>query len=385
MIEDRLIHEEVARAVRAAAEKVAPRALKREHDAKDTEAAMRGIAKYLGEKETLRWVTTKAHGGAMSRVYSAALCLWRESLAYQSGLCDLAFAMQGLGSNPISENSETSGQAALDWLPKILSGDALAGFALTEPGAGTDLAGISTTAVREGDSYVLNGTKVYISNADIADVFTVFAATNPSESRRRLSAFVVPKKTLGLTTVATNVLGGHPIGEIHLKNVRVPASARVGEEGRGLGIALSTLHRFRPTVGAAALGFAQRALDEAVQHVKQRQQFGAPLAELQMVQGKIADMACRIDSARLLVYRSAAYADDPEMGRADVARTGSMAKLVATENAQLVVDDAVQLLGGRGVNLDGPVAGLYEEVRALRIYEGASDVQKLLIARGVLA
>jgi acyl-CoA dehydrogenase len=267
------------------------------------------------------------------------------------------------------------------WIPKVVAGDVVAAFALTEPEAGSDLAGIATTARREGDEYVLDGHKIFISNAGVAGFYTVFAVTG--EGKRRLSAFAVPAPCEGLTTTPMHVLGGHPIGELRFAGVRVPADARIGEEGDGLGIALQVLHAFRPTVGAAAVGFAQRALDETVAHVKSRVQFGQPLAAQQAVQLAVADMACEIDAARLLVHRAAAVAESGA-DRGEVARTGSMAKLVATENAQRVIDRAVQLHGGRGVLVGSIVARLYEDVRALRIYEGASDVQRLLIAREIL-
>ena len=347
--------------------------------------ALRALVRLYGERGLLRLVTTEAFGGAAAAVASRALCLVRERLGHASPLCELAFAMQGLGSYPMTHAALELGTpaAAELYLPRVVSGEAVAAFALTEPGAGTDLGGIVTTARREGDEYVLDGEKIYISNAGVADVYVVFAATAPPGERRRLSAFAVPADAAGLETAPQPVLGGHPIGRVLLDGVRVPAAMRLGEEGRGLGLALATLHRFRPTVGAAALGFAQRALDEAVAHVKRREQFGAPLAELPLVQARLADMACELEAARLLVYRAAATLDAGEE-RGAVARTGSMAKLVATEAAQRVIDSAVQLHGGSGVDTRGVVARLYEEVRALRIYEGTNDVQKLLIARELL-
>jgi acyl-CoA dehydrogenase len=224
---------------------------------------------------------------------------------------------------------------------------------------------------------------VFISNATVADMFTVFAATAPAGERHRLSAFVVPRDADGVTVESMRVLGGHPIGRVRFDGVRVPEADRLGEEGDGMSTALATLHRFRPTVGAAAIGFAQRALDESVAHVRTRRQFGAPLADLQAVQMRIADMACDVEASRLLVYRAACLAD-AGADRSMAARTGSMGKLYATEAAQRVIDHAVQLHGGRGVLEAGIIAQLYQEVRALRIYEGTSDVQKLLIAREVL-
>ncbi len=312
-----------------------------------------------------------------------AVCLARERLGYASPLLELAFTMQGLGSYPITLGG-TAAQKARH-LARVESGEDVAAFALTEPEAGSDLAGIATEARRDGDGYVLHGHKVLISNAPVADLFTVFAATAPPGAPRRVSAFVVRASTPGVSTIATKVLGGHPIGEVRLDGVRVGIDDRLGDEGDGMRLALGTLHRFRTTVGAAAVGFAQRALDETVRHVRGRQQFGAPLASLQAVQLGLAEMACATEASRLLVYRAAALADRGDADREAEARAGSMAKLVATESASQVIDRAVQLHGGRGVMASSMVARLYEDVRALRIYEGASDVQRVLIARHLLA
>lgn len=356
--------------------------------------ALVSLVRLLGERGLLGLVVPAVFGGTNERVESVPLCLARERLAYASPLIELAFAMQGLGSYPITARGGDA--LGREYLPRVAAGEAVAAFALTEREAGSDLGGIATTARREGDSYVLNGTKVFISNAGIADFYVVFAATEPPGAKKRLSAFVVDAGLAGVTTRAQRVLGGHPIGELSLHGVRVGAERRIGAEGDGMAIALETLHRFRPTVGAAALGMGQRALAESVEHVRARRQFGAPLAELQAVQMHIADMACDLEAARLLVYRAAAVADvaallrtqngeDTAAQRARVGRTGSMAKLAATESAFRVIDKAVQLHGGRGVESDHIVARLYEDVRALRIYEGATDVQKALIARDVIA
>jgi len=312
-----------------------------------------------------------------------AVCLARERLGYASPLLELAFTMQGLGSYPITL-AGTEEQKDRH-LTGVAAGRSVAAFALTEKEAGSDVGGLSSRARRDGDDWILDGHKVLISNAPVADVFTVFAATLPKGERRRVSAFVVRADQTGVRTTPTSVLGGHPIGELHLDGVRVSADDMLGAEGDGMRTALGTLHRFRTTVGAAALGFAQRALDQSVQHVKSRVQFGAPLADLQAVRMHLAEMACGLESARLLVYRAAALADRGDAGRDAEARAGSMAKLVATENAFDVIDRAVQLHGGRGVMTECIVSRLYEEVRALRIYEGASDVQKILIARHLLA
>lgn len=372
---------------------LADEAITLEERAASPAEALVAIVRLLGARGLLGLVVPGELGGTYDEVRSIALCLARERLGYASPLVELAFAMQGLGSYPIVARGGASLREA--WLPRVAAGEAVAALALTEREAGSDLGGIATRARREGDAYVIDGEKIFISNAGIADFYTLFAATGEPGARRRLSAFVVPARSEGLATRPMHVLGGHPIGCVELRGVRVPAASRIGEEGDGLGIALETLHKFRPTVGAAALGFAQRALDEAIAHVKSRAQFGAPLAELQAVQLAIADMACDLEPARLLVYRAAASADVAARLRAEgagesgelrsrTARTGSMAKLAATEAAFRVVDRAVQLHGGRGVEHGSIVARLYEDVRALRIYEGASDVQRLLIARELL-
>ncbi|HJL20409.1 MAG TPA: acyl-CoA dehydrogenase family protein [Sandaracinaceae bacterium LLY-WYZ-13_1] len=343
--------------------------------------ALRAMVRLLGARGVLKLIARGVDGGRFDEVSWRAVCLARERLGHASPLLELAFAMQGLGSWAISAHGDETQRAR--WLPKVIAGEHVAGFALTEPEAGSDLSGLATTARRDGEHYLLDGHKVLISNAPVADVFTVFAATAPPGERRRLSAFVVPASAEGLETTPTRVLGGHPIGELHLDGVRVPATDRLGEEGDGMRVALGTLHRFRPTVGAAAVGFGQRALDETLRHTRSRRQFGKPLAEQQAVQLALADMACELEAARLLVYRAAALAD-ADAGREAEAKAGSMAKLVATEHAFTIVDRAVQLHGGRGVTADHPVARLYEDVRALRIYEGASDIQRVLVARHLM-
>lgn len=344
-------------------------------------AMLRQMVAVYGERGLLRWVAPHEDEGDVSMTAVARI---RERLGYASPLAELAFAMQGLGSYPLTYGKQAHGTAAPfeRWLPEVVAGRAVAAFALTEPGAGTDLGGIATTARRDGDDWLLDGHKIFISNAGVADVYAVFARTSDGP-KPRLTAFALPAKTDGVETRAQHVLGGHPIGELHLSEVRLPDEARIGEVGRGLSVALATLHRFRPTVGAAAVGFAWRALDESLAHVKRREQFGAPLSELQLVQARLAEMACDVDASRLLVRRAVRAIDEGEP-REVVARYGSMAKLVATEAAQRVIDHAVQLHGGRGVSRSAMVARLYEDVRALRIYEGASDVQKILIARSLL-
>lgn len=364
-----------------------------EEGAETPAAGLLQLVGLLGSRGLLGLLVPGSVGGTFDEVRSVALCLARERLGHASPLLELAFAMQGLGSYPITARGGDA--LKTKWLPRVAAGEAVAAFAVTEAEAGSDLGGIRTAARRVEDGYVLDGEKILISNAGVASFYVVFAATAPAGEKRRLSAFVVDASLPGVTTTPTSVLGGHPIGTVVLAGVRVGVEDRIGEEGDGMAVALETLHKFRPTVGAAALGFGQRALDEAVRHVRTRKQFGVPLAEQQAVQMHLADMACDLEGARLLVYRAAAVADlvqalkrahgrETEAQRAQVSRTSSMAKLVATEASFRVIDTAVQLHGGRGVLVDGILARLYQDVRALRIYEGASDVHKLLIARAVL-
>jgi acyl-CoA dehydrogenase len=266
-----------------------------------------------------------------------------------------------------------------EWLARTRAGAAISGFALTEPGSGSDVAATKMTATRDGDGFVLNGEKTWISNGGIADVYTVFARTGEAPGARGLSAFLVPADTPGLSVVERlEVIAPHPLARLRFEDVRVSGAALIGQAGSGFRIAMSVLDVFRSTVGAAALGFARRALDESLNRVRERQLFGAPLGDLQMVQGHIADMALGVDASALLVYRAAWTKD---MGAPRVTREAAMAKLHATETAQAVIDAAVQLHGGDGVRKGAIVESLYREIRALRIYEGASDVQKVVIAR----
>lgn len=318
---------------------------------------------------------------AESKLDIRSLCLIREALAYSSSLADLAFVMQGLGTFAIS-------QAAPDhvrdfWLSRAASGKAIAAFALTEPEAGSDVAAIQTTARHDGEAYVIDGRKRFISNAGIADFYTVFAKTGTREDgRAMLSAFVVGSKMQGFSVEErTPLIAPHPIGEIAFRGCRVPAEDMVGNEGDGFGLAMETLDTFRASVGAAACGMARRALDEAVRYSSHRKQFGRLLCEHQLVQAKLADMITELDAARLLVYR-AAYAKDSSNGR--VTREASEAKLFATEAAGRIIDSAVQIHGGAGLVSGTVVERLYREVRALRIYEGTSEIQKLVIASQLL-
>jgi acyl-CoA dehydrogenase len=304
----------------------------------------------------------------------------REALAWASPLADAVFALQALGSVPVQL---AGGESVKDrWLPAVLRGQAMAAFAMTEPEAGSDVGSLSTRATRAGDDYLLNGVKTFISNAGIADFYTVFATTDPAKGGKGISCFVVPAANPGLTFVRPlEISTPHPLGEIAFENARVPVEFRLGEEGGGLKLGLATLDRLRPTVGAAACGMARRALEEAIAHATSRRQFGRPLAEFELIQEKLARMATDLAAARLLVYRAAWERDN---GKERTTIEAAMAKAYATEAAQRIVDDAVQILGGRGVLADHPVDRLYRAVRALRIYEGTTEIQQLVIAGELL-
>ena len=343
-------------------------------DHADTDAACRALVARLGADG---WLAPTGAGEG-ERLDVRRLCLTREVLARHDGLADFAFAMQGLGMGAISLFGTPEQRA---WLNETRTGRAIAGFALTEPGSGSDVARSTMTATRQGDRFVLNGEKTYISNGGIADVYTVFARTGEAPGARGLSAFLVPADTPGLTVAERiEVMAPHPLARLRFTDCALPEAALIGAPGQGFRIAMSVLDVFRPTVGAAALGFARAALDEALARARDRQIFGAPLGDLQMVQGHLADMALKIDAAALLVYR-AAWAKDG--GAARITREAAMAKLYATEAAQQVIDSAVQLFGGDGVRVGSRVESLYREIRALRIYEGASDVQRIVIARAL--
>lgn len=316
-----------------------------------------------------------------SKIDVRSLCIMRETLARHDGLADFAFAMQGLGTGCISLFGRPDQKA--EWLTKTRAGKALSAFALSEPASGSDVANMAMTAVRDGDDYVLNGEKTWISNGGIADVYCVFARTGEAPGAKGLSVFIVPADTPGLTIAERlEVVAPHPLARLAFNDCRIPASAMIGKPGDGFRIAMSVLDVFRSTVAAAALGFARRALDESLNRVSERELFGAPMNDLQMVQGHIADMALDVDAAALLVYRAAWLKDQ---GAPRVSREAAMAKLYATDHAQDVIDKAVQLHGGDGVRKGHIVESLYREIRALRIYEGASDVQKVVIARQTLA
>ena len=347
-------------------------------DQNDTDAACRKLVSMLGKGGWLNHATVDPKSGTQLDVRS--LCLIRETLARHDGLADFAFAMQGLGTGAISLFG-TSEQKN-DWLPKIRAGDALSAFALTEPQSGSDVANSSMTATRDGSDYILNGEKTWISNGGIADVYTLFARTGEAPGARGLSAFILPADLSGFEIAERlDTIAPHPLATLRFSDCRLPANALIGAPGQGFKIAMSVLDVFRASVAAAALGFARRALDESIARVQSREIGGATLFDLQMVQGHIADMALDVDAAALLVYR-AAWAKDS--GAPRVTREAAMAKLFATDHAQDVIDKAVQLHGGDGVRSGSTVEKLYREIRALRIYEGASDVQRVIIARQAL-
>ena len=340
----------------------------------DVDSACRNLVAMLGRDGWLLPTAVEPEGDGVLDVRT--LCLTRETLARHDGLADFVFAMQGLGTGAISLFG-TSEQKR--WLDKTRRGAAISAFALSEPRSGSDVANMDMTATRLGDDYVLSGEKTWISNGGIADLYVVFARTGEAPGARGISAFLVPGDTAGLSVAERlEVIAPHPLARLAFDDVRVPASAMIGAPGQGFRIAMSVLDVFRSTVGAAALGFARRALDETIARAGSRELFGAPLGDLQMVQGHIADMALDVDAAALLVYRAAWTKD---MGAPRVTREAAMAKLFATDHAQSVIDRAVQIHGGDGVRKGHIVESLYREIRALRIYEGASDVQKVVIAR----
>ena len=345
-------------------------------DHSDSDATCRNLVSMLGEAGFAKY-----SGALEGRLDVRALCLIRETLARYDGMADFAFAMQGLGTGAISLFGTKEQRE--QWLSKTQAGEAISAFALTEPGSGSDVAANTMTAQRDGDDYILNGQKTWISNGGIADVYTVFARTGEAPGAKGMSAFVIPAQLPGFQVVERlATIAPHPLARLNFDQVRIPASAMIGSPGQGFKIAMSVLDVFRATVGAAALGFARRALDEAIKRTTERKIQGSALSERQMVQGHIADMALHIDAAALLIYR-AAWAKDS--GAERVTREAAMAKMFATEQAQKVIDSAVQLFGGDGVKSGEPVERLYREIRALRIYEGATDIQRIVIARQTFA
>ena len=335
----------------------------------------------LGREGFLRYVTPKSFGGVRESVQARDLSILREELARGSSLADTMFAMQALGSSPI--NLAGSDQQKARYLPPIARGEAIAAFALTEPQAGSDVSSMETRAIKRGGEYRITGVKCFISNAGLAQTYVVFALTDPEKRAKGVSAFVVEADTPGLVLKEkTQLISPHPIGTIAFEECSVPEIQLLGREGEGMKIALTTLDHLRPTVGAAAVGLAQRALEEAIRYSQSRIQFGQALAKFQGTQFKVADMATELEASRLLVYQAAWIID---RGQDNLRQKSSMAKLFATEAAQRIVDQALQIHGGLGVISGSTVERLYRDVRALRIYEGTSEIQKLIIARTLLA
>lgn len=338
---------------------------------RDVDDACRTLVRQLG---TGGWLDH-----AVGAIDTRAICLIRETLARHDGLADFAFAMQGLGSGAISLFGSAAHKER--YLARVARGEAIAAFALSEPQAGSDVAAMQCAAVPDGDSYVLNGEKTWISNGGIADFYVVFARTGEAPGARGISTFIVDADTPGFSVAERiEVIAPHPLARLRFDGCRVPSSQRLGEAGQGFKVAMATLDVFRTSVAAAALGFARRAFDEAIAHASTRKMFGQTLADFQLTQAKLAEMATGIDAAALLTYRAAWQRDQ---GR-KVTREAAMAKMTATETAQKVIDAALQMFGGMGVVSEHPVERLYREIRALRIYEGATEVQQLIIARELL-
>jgi acyl-CoA dehydrogenase len=345
-------------------------------DERDPDQSLRDYVLLLAENDLLRFAVP-----IPGQLFDLrAFCLIRESLSYSSSIADLAFVMQGLGTYAISLSATEHVRDF--WLARARTGKAIGAFALTEPDAGSDVAGLKTSARREDDTYVIDGRKRFISNAGVADFYTVFARTGTREDgRAEISAFIVSARMPGFSvSEKTEMIAPHPIGELEFKICKIPAEDMIGSQGDGLRLSLQTLDMFRASVGAAACGMARRALDESLLHAKSREQFGKPLADHQLVQEKLADMATELDAARLLVYR-AAYLKDTGVAST---REASEAKLFATEAAGRIIDQAVQIHGGAGLVRGSVVERLYRDARALRIYEGTSEIQKLIIANQLL-
>ncbi|HEY1150396.1 MAG TPA: acyl-CoA dehydrogenase family protein [Pseudoduganella sp.] len=344
----------------------------------DVDAQCRDLVRALGAAGWLRHADG-GDAGAGAANDTRAICLIRETLARHNGLADFAFAMQGLGSGAISLFG--SAENKRDYLPRVAAGEAIAAFALSEPEAGSDVAAMQCAAVQDGDHYILTGEKTWISNGGIADFYVVFARTGEQPGARGISAFIVDADTPGFEIAERiNVIAPHPLARLRFDNVRVPPAKRLGEAGQGFKVAMATLDVFRTSVAAASLGFARRALDEAMERARSRKMFGQTLADFQLTQAKLAQMATGVDSSALLTYRAAWQRD--QGGK--VTKEAAMAKMTATETAQQVIDAAVQMFGGLGVVSEQPVERLYREIRALRIYEGATEVQQLIIAREML-
>jgi acyl-CoA dehydrogenase len=349
-------------------------------DESDVDAACRALVKLLGNAGWLHYaIGGTNYGGVTDVIDTRAICLIRETLARHAGLADFAFAMQGLGSGAISLFGTP--QQKQDYLPRVGKGEAIAAFALSEPDAGSDVAAMQCAATLEGDHYILNGEKTWISNGGIADFYVLFARTGEAPGARGISAFIVDATSPGFEIAERiELIAPHPLARLKLTNCRIPVTQRVGESGQGFKVAMATLDVFRTSVAAAALGFARRALDEALTRTTTRRMFNQTLSDFQLTQAKLAQMATDIDAAALLTYRAAWQRDQGQ----SVTREAAMAKLTATENAQQVIDAALQMFGGLGVVSGQTVERLYREIRALRIYEGATEVQQMIIARELL-
>ena len=346
----------------------------------ETNVVNQEILQYLADQGLLGLTVPGAYGPGPEKMSLVSFCLVREELARTCPNAELIFTMQGLGAGPIVvAGNEEQKQA---YLPRVSSGQSINTFALTEPSGGSDAAAILTRAERKGDEYILNGSKTFISMAPDADVYTVFVQTDPEKGTRGITGFIVEKGYEGFKPgERLDLMAAHPIGSLYFDDCRVPAANRLGEEGQGFKIAMQTLDFFRPTVGICAVGFAQAALDEALSYAKQRVAFGQPISQFQMIQAKLADMATKIEAARLLVYQAAFLKD---RGKERITKEAAMAKLYATEIAHQVIDQAVQIHGGYGVCKGFAVEKLYREIRALRIYEGTSEIQHVVIANQLL-
>lgn len=368
-------HRELAAALRPWAEKH----LSRRHGS-DVRAECRQLVSRLGEAGWLKYVVGgRAFGGAIETIDTRSICLIRETLAYHSGLADFCFALQGLGSGTISLFGTEAQKAK--YLPRVVQGSAVAAFALSESEAGSDAAALRCAARSAGDEFVLNGEKTWISNGGIADFYVVFARTGEAAGARGISGFIVEPQTPGFEVSETlEVIAPHPLARIFFRDCRIPTSQRLGIGGDGFKMAMATLDVFRASVAAAAIGMARRALDEALRRATTRRMFGQTLADFQLTQAKLAEMATSADAAALLTYRAAWLRDQGQRVTVEAA----MAKMSATETAQKVIDAAVQIFGGQGVQSGEVVEQLYREIRPLRIYEGATEVQQIVIARGIL-
>lgn len=344
------------------------------------EECAKSYVKKLGASGFLKFAAPKAYGGMTDKLDVRSLCICRETLGKHSALLDFSFAMQGLGSGPISlfGNKEQCER----YLPFIAKGEKISAFALSEMGAGSDASQITTSAKKDGDSFILNGSKSWISNAGFADFYVVFARTGEAPGAKGLSAFIVDSDSKGFSVKErVKISSPHPVGTIEFNNCKIPAKNLLGNSGDGFKIAMATLDVFRSTVGAAALGFAKRALCESVEYAKKRKVFGETLSEFQMIQDKLATMATEVDASAMLIYRAAWLKDS---GAERITKEASMAKFYATEAAQRVIDQAVQIFGGLGVTCGSIVERLYRDIRPLRIYEGTSEIQKIVIARQIL-